>query len=244
MNADGTNLIRLTNTSGCDYCDRQPSFSPDGSRIAFVSDRDGNHEIYVMNMDGSGQNRLSFIDPVPGRSNWNTDPDWSPDGAKIVFDNQAGGIYVVNADGTDQTSLGVIGDDPSWSPDGTKIAITQGGTPGRLVVMNSDGTGGTTVAEPVLDSAGPDWSPDGSKIAFVTSTPHVIALVNSDGTNRVSLTGGWAATPVWSPDGTMIAYTGNDGNGQEIYVMNSDGSSPTQLTFTDGKENNHPSWVP
>ena len=76
MNADGTNPIRLTNNGGFD---EDPSFSPDGSKIAFVSDRDsGNAEIYVMNADGSNITRLT-------NSGVDFEPSFSPDGSKIAF---------------------------------------------------------------------------------------------------------------------------------------------------------------
>jgi len=112
MNANGTDQTRLTtNTS----IDDKPAWSPDGSKIAFASYRDGNDqisEIYVMNPDGTNQTRLT--------TNTGYAPTWSPDGSKIAFGSYRDGnygIYVMNADGTEQTRLITdteFDDTPSW----------------------------------------------------------------------------------------------------------------------------------
>jgi len=99
MNADGTNISRLTDNNADDWC---PAWSPDGSKIAFGSDRDGNGEIYVMNADGSGAIDLT--------NNLATDkyPVWSPDSSQIAFCSNRDGndeIYIMNADGSNQTRL-------------------------------------------------------------------------------------------------------------------------------------------
>ena len=101
MNADGSNQTRLTNNTAFDD---GPSFSPDGSKIAFVSARDGGDEIYIMNADGSNQTRLTNNSPLV------TDfyPSFGPDGSKIAFSSDRDGnfeIYVMNADGSNQTPL-------------------------------------------------------------------------------------------------------------------------------------------
>ena len=110
MNADGSNQTNLTNNAADD---RHQSFSPDGT-IAFVSDRDGNNEIYVMNADGSNQTRLTNNAADDGQ------PSFSPDGSKIVFYSNRDGdyeIYVMNADGSNQTRLtnsAAFDVGPSW----------------------------------------------------------------------------------------------------------------------------------
>ena len=150
-------------------------WSPDGSRVAFVSDRDGNEEIYVMNADGTGQERLTSS---AGVDVW---PAWSPDGERIAFfSGRTGGAgpgyYVMSADGSDASLLTTPPDDqvlvpgrPTWSPDGSKLALTAHGASSsntEIVTVNVDGSGWT----PLTDSPGPDaqpaWSPDGDKIAF------------------------------------------------------------------------------
>jgi len=106
-----------------------PSWSPDGEKIAFHSDRGGYYEIYVMNADGSGQTRLT------DNTAWDYTPSWSPDGEKIAFaSGQVSNfdIYVMNADGSGQTRLtnNLAWDyNPSWSLDGEKFALDTCGTP-------------------------------------------------------------------------------------------------------------------
>ena len=99
VNVDGSGITRLTNNSNRD---ESPSFSPDGRRVAFVSDRDGNDEIYAMDADGLGVSRLT---DNPSRD---SDPSWSPDGRRIAFVSNRDGndeIYVMNADGSGKIRL-------------------------------------------------------------------------------------------------------------------------------------------
>lgn len=113
-------LVRLTNNSAQDM---QPSWSPDGERIAFASNRDGKTEIYVMDTDGSNVLRLTNNEASDGF------PRWSPDSRKILFLSDRDGnpeIYVMDADGSNQTRLTKNSADersPSWSPDGNRIAF-------------------------------------------------------------------------------------------------------------------------
>ena len=106
-----------------DAFDSVPTWSPDGRRIAFGSDRDGNREIYVMNADGSGVTRLTDNDAI------DSGPAWSPDGRRIAFSSTRDGrfeVYVMNADGSGVTRLtdnDAFDWHPAWSPDGRHIAF-------------------------------------------------------------------------------------------------------------------------
>ena|SRR5215216_1585464 len=153
MNADGTGQTNISNNSANDF---GPSWSPDGTKIIFASDRDAitNRDLYVMNADGSNPTRLTNN---PEDETW---PSWSPDGTKIAFQSQSEGenevIYVMNADGSEQTRLtDDQGGQPSWSPDGTKIAFTRNG---QIYVMNADGSEQTNISGGRF-GIDPDWGP-------------------------------------------------------------------------------------
>src|SRR5688572_9073514 len=123
VSADGTQARPLTNAPGQDL---YPAVSPDGGRVAFMSDREGNFEVYVVNADGSGLVRLTS-DPA-----LDTYPEWSPDGQRIIFASDRDGgeweLYTVHINGTGiarLTTNTVLDLNPHWSPDGTKIAVSR-----------------------------------------------------------------------------------------------------------------------
>ena len=158
-------------------------------KIAFVSDRDGDLEIWVMNADGSFPNQLTT-------TGCEGSPRWSPDGTKITFtscrdNNQE--IYVMNADGSGQNRLttNAAQDRAShWSADGTKI-IFQSDRNNVLNQMdiytiNVDGTGLSLLIGTSRRDQDPAWAPDNSKIVFVDSTgccDHRLKTMNTDGTS-------------------------------------------------------------
>ena len=199
-NADGSNVVELTHNSVDDY---EPTWSPDGSRIAFVSKRTGDYEIYVMNIDGSDVKRIT--DNPKG---WDFSPAWSPDSKKIAFASQRPGnfqIYVMNADSSggvvQLTKIKDISINPAWSPDGSKIAFSVYQIKSKqsdIYVMNSDGSNPTNITNGKYSPAGsPTWSPDGTMIAFVYESK--LYRMNSDGSNVVKLVDADADSSVsWS----------------------------------------------
>jgi len=231
-----------------------PSAAPPLGTIAFVSARDGNQEIYVMNADGSGVSRLTNTPAT------DIDPAWSPDGRRIAFASDGDrthriyDIYVMNADGSGVTRLTndpVTAWGPAWSPDGTKIAFEsyRDGN-GEIYVMNPDGSAVTNLTHDPADDAWPAWSPDGAKIAFSCRVGPTLSrdiyVMNADGTGVKNLTNNPADdyTPAWSPDGSRIAFASDrDEYYGEIYVMNADGSGVTRLTIHP-LEDLTPAWSP
>ncbi len=234
MNADGSNQTRVTNDAAAD---QDPSFSGDGSKIAFRSTRDGNTEIYVTNADGSNQTRLT------NNTAADLNPSFSGDGSKIAFSSNRDGnfeIYVMNADGSNQTRLtNNAAEDtlPSFSGDGSKITFTsRRDGPYEIYVMNTDGSNQTRLTNTGgLASLEPSFSGDGRKIAFGsnrTGGNEQIYVMNADGSNQTQLTNDMvgANRPSFSRDGSKIAFATNRDGNNEIYVMNADGSNQTRLT--------------
>jgi TolB protein len=161
MEADGTNQKNLTNSPGVG--DFEPSWSPTGRRIAFVSDRDGDGEIYTMRPDGTGVRQLTF-DGLGYEF-----PDWSPDGRLIAFHSGPSGefdlydVYTIRANGGDKTRLTFgAGFDgfPVWSPNGRRLAFASGRDGnGEIYTMRADGSHQTNRTNTAADDFAPDWQP-------------------------------------------------------------------------------------
>ena len=191
--AIGDHLLELLSGKSTPGDVQTPAWSPDGRKLAFVSQRDGNSEIYVMNADGSAQENLTR-QPAS-----DSHPSWSPDGRKLVFVSRRDGnseIYVMNADGSGLRNLTRTPSDdldPAWSPDGRAIAFVQKKCMPRprdprcatayetyLYVVNADGSGLRRLTTRRAHLFNPSWSADGKTIRYGRY------LVNADGSGQTA----------------------------------------------------------
>jgi serine/threonine protein kinase/tetratricopeptide (TPR) repeat protein len=239
-------VARLTTAQAADL---QPRWSPDMSRIAFASARDGKLEIYTMDAYGENVQRLTFNDVD------DFVPAWSPDGKKIAFTSKRDGndeIYTMNSDGSLQENLSKMPSSdsrPAWSPDGRKIVFTSNRAEGTenfdLYVMNADGSNPVRLTDDAGFDSDPAWSPDGAKIAFASnrSGNFEVYVMEADGQGQTNIShnSSFNGKPAWSPDGKQLAFTSNRTGKFEIYLMNPDGSNQRQLTRT-SVTNDEPAW--
>ena len=253
MNEDGSDQTRITNTTNTSSGNYQPTWSPNGQKVAFAAEQDGTTccwDIVVMNPDGT--NRVNLTLGTAFESYY----AWSPDSTKIVFESHRDGpfaLWKINADGTSLTKLinnGGPEQPPAWSPNGQKIAfpsyINSVNNKTDIWVMNPDGSSLTNLTQSAAQESWPAWSPDGTKILFArrptNTSPYDIYVMNVDGTNVQRLTTNSTSTAFdWSPDGTKIAFQSNRDGNLEIYVMNADGSNQTRLTNSSGSDFS-PKW--
>jgi TolB protein len=205
MNADGTGQTDLTN-AGAD--DRDPAWSADGTRIAFMRNTGTTAEIIVMSAaDGSGEVNLT------NTADNELAPSYSPDGSRITYVRNVDGVnlevWVMNADGgapANLTNNPANDQTPSFSPDGSKIAFASNRDGNNdIYVMNADGTSPTRLTSDPADDTAPVFSPDGSKIAFSSDRAGnaEIHVMNVDGSGVANLTGNPARDTL--PDWGVVA---------------------------------------
>jgi Tol biopolymer transport system component len=197
----------------------EPSWSPDGNRLAFTGGVAKNTEpghLYAISPDGSDMEQLTD----PPSEVWDMDPTWSPNGDLIAFsrlEDGQGAVAILDAASGSVTMLTGSefnqANSPAWSPDGTRIAFMANlrGKYG-VFVMNADGSEVHPITEldGSLGAESPAWSPDGAKIAFVRGG--ALYSMNADGTGESEIATGpdvlVADGPEWSPDGSRLAFMG------------------------------------
>ncbi|HEY47326.1 MAG TPA: hypothetical protein G4O14_11145 [Anaerolineae bacterium] len=231
----------------------EPTQTPMGGgsgNIVFSSYREGESEIFTIDLDGSGMIRLT---EDTARLN---QPTWSPDGSHIAYVRREWPtnleIYVMKADGSDQIRLThnfhAFDIEPDWSPDGSQIAFASSMF-GYLDIftINLDDFQQTRLTENWGVDSSPDWSPNGQQIVYRSehNENNEIFIMDADGSAKINLTNHPASDtdPAWSHDGSRIAFVSDRNESEDIYVMNADGSNLFRLTNSPAKDT-YPAWSP
>ena len=230
----------------------EPFPGPDGKQLLYESQIAGYYQLFIMNVDGSGQRQLTH-DPT------NHDlPSWSPDGKRISYDSDRNGhsvIYVMDLDGSNEQRVSPENGEsihPMWSPDSKQIIYCADDdlkppkkNDASIYVFDLDTKQTATLITGGVNTY-PTYSPDGKQIAY----RHMIGDMNSevyvadaDGKNIRNLSNhqafdGW---PAWSPDGKQIAFSSNRRANYQIHIMDADGSNVRLVANTEGRAT-EPRW--
>jgi TolB protein len=222
-------LHNLTHYAGNDYA---PVWSPDGGQIAFVSERDYNREVYVMNRDGGDVRNLSQ------HPDTDMSPTWSPDGGQIAFVSERDRLIQVYITDTARTTIrSVVGNFSQsliWSPDGRQMAYLSGGdiylaATECLEGLLACGSGARNLTQNRYDDTLPSWSPDSQRIMFQSNRPkpQVFVLDIACATGADACMDGVQLSdrlqrqfmPAWSPDGERVVMISDDSGRLELYVL-------------------------
>ena len=227
---DGSGLLLLTDS---DARDSHPAWSPDGTKIAFISNRSREPGFHLHVMDADGGNQRMLLSSI---NTTEESPLWSPDGRRIAFvardPDRAYIVYTIEADGSRLAKLGAAASRPAWSPDGKRIAfIREGDSRRELHAMDADGRNRILLMSfekvnlPSYRNESLSWSPDGSEILYGPHRGHrypPVVIVRVDGSgSRVLFEEGWpwaTALAAWSPDGSRIVFHDDD-PGRESWVI-------------------------
>jgi TolB protein len=220
------------------------------TEIAFVSDRGGNKEIYVMQADGSNVRRATANRSI------NNFPSWSPDGKAIAYTSYRQGnkplIFLssrgalrpgrlVNSDGRSQYRA-------VFDPVGELLAVVlSNGATSDIYAVREDGRGLRKLTDSRSIQVSPSWSPDGRHLAFVsdrTGAPQIYIMdADGDGVRRLTYDGSYNTGPAWSPDGLWIAYETRVDGQFDIWLIDPEGKVNVPLV-TNERTDEGPSWAP
>jgi len=234
----------------------QPVVSPDGDRIAFLSNRAGADDLYVIGAKGSGEKRLTQT------ADGEIAPQWLAGGKEIAFSIQTDDtsrLYAMDLKGKAKREIGeYLGRAPVLSPDGTKVVFMGGTwTATKLTVAASDGKQPVEITDGTSIAWNHRWSPDGKRIAFTGRKEArgelAVFVMNADGSDprqvsNVPADEGGAQWPVWSPDGTKLAVQVNSRTEKEsafLWVVDVVTGQGKKLGTHDRKcVDETPSWFP
>jgi len=235
---DGRPPMRFSAVTNLAGVEAQPALSPDGRSVAFVSNRDGQWDIYVGLVAGGTVVRITTDTNVEMR------PRWSPDGARLLFarlnDTGLYDLWVVPALGGAARRLVLNGAYPTWSPDGGSIAYSAGG-----VILICDASGenqrAVTHPEPAFAHLQPAFSHDGRRLAFVVRPPGpygelAIVDLGSLAVKRISRDDALAWSPVWSPDDRFIYFASSRGGTTNVWKITSASGETEQITAGQGAD--------
>ncbi len=233
LSASGTGTTVTIHETG-----KIPFFSPPNNdwEVAFVSQRDGNPEIYAVDAAGFTTRRLTNDPALDGG------PTWSPDGGQLAFHTGRDGnleIYTMDPNGTNLRRLTdnpAADSDPAWSPDGSQIAfVSDRDGNSEIYVMFADGSSVRRLTnDPAVDTY-PAWSPDGSQIAFASSRggSSEIYVMDVNGGNVQPMTSLFGANgwyPAWAPSGQLLAFSVERDGLADLYTVTQQGQNPRRMT--------------
>jgi TolB protein len=239
---DGSRTIELTHGGGIVM---SPSWSPDGTMLAYVSYATGMPAVYVMDVGNLSTTRFASFEGLNGT------PAWSPDGKSLAVTLSRDGnpeIYVLSLDGKTQkrvTFYSGIDCSPTWAPNGLEIAFTsdRAGTP-QIFVTDLEGLNVRQVTTEGNYNTSPAWSPDGSLIAYVSRIDgkfQICAIDPFGVSTRALTTDGSNEDPHWSADGMHLVFSSTGGGNSGIYMVSRDGANRRQIVSGLTRPRN-PAW--